>query len=304
MAPKRHESLWFSSGDVVLSTNIYLFKVHKELLALQSSVFKDMFELEQPVEGVQGIVQELYEGLPLVALVGDEGKDVAHLLKAVYYRDYYDRDNDKTPLEIIVALLVLGNKYDFKHIQSDVMKQLLRLYPNTLDGFDDVDQGGYDCNLFGVHRVKSDFKLLEACHTANVAVLLPILYYACSEFTVEWIYEQVDEVGGLHASCLRTLLTGKCKLSLALRTLVAFLPDEFSNISCSSCKAGASVRHLHHQHGSHLWTYKGQDLAQSVLKDGCKQCTANLATRIDEKREEIWEKIPSFFGFAGWDELQ
>lgn len=92
--PQRHETLWLSDGNVVLSTTTHLFRVHKSMLAMRSSVFKDMFDLstteDVDVVGgdeddgeVIGIAPELYEGLPMVALE-DEGEDVEHLLKAIY----------------------------------------------------------------------------------------------------------------------------------------------------------------------------------------------------------------------------
>ena len=88
-APKRHETLWFSRGDVVLSTDTILFRVHKDMLSLHSSAFKDMFDLpskdDKNTESVNSVIEpELYEGVPLVKLAGDEGKDVVHLLRAVY----------------------------------------------------------------------------------------------------------------------------------------------------------------------------------------------------------------------------
>lgn len=91
--PQRHDILWFSDGNVVLATDKYLFKVYKGLLSMHSSVFRDMFELPN-VGGSSagddgcGTGQEMYDGVPLVTLVGDEGEDVAHLLQAIYDHRY------------------------------------------------------------------------------------------------------------------------------------------------------------------------------------------------------------------------
>lgn len=93
-SPKPHNFLWFTDGNVVLATDTYLFKVHKSLLAVHSSVFKDMFELpnvghdssnlEGPGRSDAAFASETYEGAQVVTLVGDKGADVAHLLRAVF----------------------------------------------------------------------------------------------------------------------------------------------------------------------------------------------------------------------------
>lgn len=92
-SPKPHGFLWFLDGNVVLATDTYFFKVHKSLLSLHSSVFKDMFDLPNiggllAGQGGAGNPQEMYEGLPLVTLVDDKGEDVVHLLRAVFEREY------------------------------------------------------------------------------------------------------------------------------------------------------------------------------------------------------------------------
>ena len=90
-APTHHERLWFPGGDVILKTNTLLFKVHKDVLSLQSSVFKDMFDFpavngEQSGGDISGDTRETFEGLPMVYLVGDRAEDVVHLLRTVYER--------------------------------------------------------------------------------------------------------------------------------------------------------------------------------------------------------------------------
>ncbi len=86
---KRHDTLWFSDGNMILATNTLLFRVHKGVLSFQSSVFRDMFALpttEDPdndANEVVGMAPELYDGFPLVTLP-EEGEDVEHLLKTIY----------------------------------------------------------------------------------------------------------------------------------------------------------------------------------------------------------------------------
>ncbi|KLO08411.1 hypothetical protein SCHPADRAFT_880591 [Schizopora paradoxa] len=305
-APIRHENLWFPGGDVVLKTDTHLFKVHKDVLSLQSSVFKDMFafEGEQAVEDGAGMVHELYEGLPAVDLVGDVGKDIAHLLQAAYYRDYYDRYDDGTPLETIVALLSLSTKYDFKLIRKDIVKQISRNYPNSLTSFDRIDQQSCvpDFYLFGVHRGDCDFRLLEVCHTADADILLPILYYACAEYDSKWIFKLGDR---LNKDCLHTLIKGKFELEHAVSKLLVSLPEELRSISCASCKPGPYISHLQNIGiESFLSRYEGSSMLFELSTNCCKRCSKELESQIDAKRKEIWQKIPEFFGFPGWEELR
>lgn len=94
---QKHDCLWFSDGNVVLASGSLLFRVHKGVLALHSTVFRDMFDLPIVSTGdnddagdpsTLGVISpDLYDGLPMVLLSGDKGEDVAHLLRTVYERE-------------------------------------------------------------------------------------------------------------------------------------------------------------------------------------------------------------------------
>jgi len=181
--PEHHGVLWFPDGNVVLATDSLLFRVHKSFLSLHSSVFKDMFDLpfipagdlpgssREQLDATAARSSEEYEGLPLVSMTGDNGKDVAHLLRAVYERGYYDRDDDETPFEVVTALLLLSTKYDFTSIRRDVIKHISRHYPTTLEEYEALD--GSDSRFFGRARHKCHFELLSVAFKAQADILLP-----------------------------------------------------------------------------------------------------------------------------------
>ncbi len=108
---------------------------------------------------------------------------------------YYHRDNDNTPLEVVTSLLLLSTKYDFKHIRSDVIRQIAKHYPTTLRDYCAID---FDSSkLFGRTREGCHFPLLRAAVTADVNILLPALYYAASDFSITVILDHEGDALGM-----------------------------------------------------------------------------------------------------------
>lgn len=74
--------LWLSDGNIVLTTKddegkLWGFRCHKSLLSRHSTVFNDMFTLNQPEDA------ELHEGLPVVTLT-DSYADMKALLHVLF----------------------------------------------------------------------------------------------------------------------------------------------------------------------------------------------------------------------------
>jgi hypothetical protein len=69
---------WFDDGTIVLQPMATQFRVYRGTLTANSSVFRDLFAVTQPLEG-----EELVEGCNVVHL-SDSAEDWGHVLKALY----------------------------------------------------------------------------------------------------------------------------------------------------------------------------------------------------------------------------
>lgn len=336
-APVPHDALWFGDGNVVLATGNYLFRVHKGVLSLQSSVFRDMFELPT-VDGSNlrgehgaGMVPELYEGLPLVTLAGDKGDDVVHLLRAAYERRcvfelclrfhqylkdkkyrYYDRYDYDGPVEKVIALLLLSKKYDFADIQRDVMKQLIRLCPTTLHEYETLQKpkkDEHDIPEYTFEYCRPDFYeiLLIAAFSANVTVLLPTLYYANADAAIQYYFNDVQDF--LDPRCLEVLLCGNEALAADIRSVL------------SSCLLKCVRCVLRHRRGefigipelygsddlpntSNISRITWEALEKSFPTRVCSKCKADIKKSMVEERLRIWDKIPSYFELPDWEKIR
>lgn len=82
-ALQQDPDIWMSDGNIIVAARdeendtMSGFKCHQSVLAKQSTVFAELFTLNQP-EGA-----ELYEGVPVVALP-DAAADVKALLRIIY----------------------------------------------------------------------------------------------------------------------------------------------------------------------------------------------------------------------------
>ncbi|KLO07736.1 hypothetical protein SCHPADRAFT_794142, partial [Schizopora paradoxa] len=130
-----HATLWFEDGNIVLSTNVHFYCVHKGILAKQSSVFNDMFHIPQPVEGQPKSNEDSWNGLPLVNMIGDRDEDVYNLLMAVYDRKHYTV-YETVDFDVFSSIVIMSSKYNFRDIRSELVKHLKRVFPDNLADFD------------------------------------------------------------------------------------------------------------------------------------------------------------------------
>ncbi|KLO07744.1 hypothetical protein SCHPADRAFT_932249 [Schizopora paradoxa] len=320
-APKPHDFLWFPDGNVVLATDTYLFKVHKSLLSVHSSVFKDMFELpdvghDSSIPGGPGrsdaaLASDSYKGVPMVTMVGDKGEDVAHLLRAVFDPNYYHRDDDDTPLEVVVALLLLSTKYDFNGVRKNVIRHLSRHYPMTLREYEAADRDE-DVPLFGKSREDCDFSLLAAAVTAEADVLLPCLFFVCSNYSID---TTLDRMQSVPREALHILIRGRESLTTCINKFIVSLPSQLyereptidcPRVSSRSCFANASCSesNLEDYIQTQFKTFTGAIIMGDCFGFICRECRYIAESMVDEKRKEIWDAIPTRYKFPEWGVLQ
>ncbi|KLO06121.1 hypothetical protein SCHPADRAFT_699772 [Schizopora paradoxa] len=319
--PNPCESLWFSDGNVVIATDTLLFKVHKSVLSMRSSVFKDMFNFpsvdscsdnDNAGKGATENGLELYEGLPMVTLIGDKGKDVAHLLRASYEPHYFRPDREQPSFEIVIALLTLSSKYDFKLIQKDVVSHIAKCYPMSLKEQDELKEK----DVFGgFKQVECHFELLKAVFIADIDFLLPRLYHACSDNYVGDILRNARRVG-LHQRCLETLLEGKERIDTAARTLIARIPDmayrehRFNPCTTDHDYGGNCLEKIRFSafgdllHTSNMGKLAVDRIIEKCTTPLCESCREVVEEVAEKQRHIIWGCIPISFYLPTWDRLR
>lgn len=88
---KRHPTLYYSDGDIVLSAQsetesppaMVLFRVDKLFLSRHSDIFRDMFAVVSSDN-----MEERYDDAPLVRMPGDKAEDLAMLIEVIYDPSY------------------------------------------------------------------------------------------------------------------------------------------------------------------------------------------------------------------------
>ncbi len=323
---KRHDTLWFPDGNVVLATNTFLFRVHKSLLAFQSSVFRDMFAFPTTEDAnidtreIVGIVPEQYEGLPVVSLQ-DEGSAVEHLLFTIcdpryvpvilfhrsgfltfvsfrlgsYYNTHQALD-DK-----FEALMRLSFKYDFRGIRANVMEHLSRIHPTSLEEFEGISDSmrqGRNVNTFNV---------LKCAIEVGVDELFPSLYYACADKDPYELRKAVpDTPAGRNA--LFHILTGRAELRYGVQHIMSIWMGLTENcvalhqLSDHQYEDVSWESHTdEHFRSVDLRNVSGALLVNKLQYRSCVPCEASIEKDIEDERKRVWNKIPDYFGLGSWD---
>lgn len=312
---------------------------HKGVLSLYSTVLRDMFDLpivpadsdnEPSTHGA--INPDVYDGLPLVVMSGEKGEDLMHLLRAIYEREcvieislpwnqtdiplksYYDRDDDDTPLEKIIALFSLSAKYDVPTVRKDVLKQLARIYPTTLAEYEAMSNR--TAELFGRSRHKCHFPLLRACITSqeDIQIILPALFYACSNaMPINEIIK--EEAPSLALPVLQTVLLGERALADNMRRYLSWTlddaspppagcPHSASNDVCTTARRHPETQAIIDLFSTtELSEIVGEDVVDAFFVRRCDLCREHIVRNLNNIRNHVWEQVPEYFGLTSWEEV-
>ncbi|KAF4613231.1 hypothetical protein D9613_010941 [Agrocybe pediades] len=319
--------LWFEDGNVVFQAEKTLFRVHKTVLALHSEFFADMFSICQPPSDDGS--QPMFEvGCPLI-WVSDSAEDLECLLSNIYENQKKYDLRQKIEVKRAVALYRLGNKYGIDYLRDEIEQRLKIAFPSTLREFEqirglklvegispDLLQFIHD-RKFLIHPfphllLKELILLANLAHQFNIKVVLPAIYATLSLFSNAVLLQFRDGKNtALNPEVLDTCLIGKEKLVFAIHKAISLRVGSCSPFRpcdrlprCATTTSDILLRigtTACHKEGIRCFS-----VDKFVDSSGvCEKCMKTVLTQDYEPiRQELWDKLPSYFGLPTWEELK
>ncbi|KAF8217106.1 hypothetical protein K438DRAFT_1798311 [Mycena galopus ATCC 62051] len=295
-APIIRSETWRRDGNVILQAANTQFRVHWSVLALHSSVFRDMEGLPQPPG------QPTVEGCPILEL-SDDPNDVEYLLKALYIPEFHCQ---KFRFPVIFAFLRLGRKYDFKYFFDLGVSRITSVFPATLEEFDTVGHTLQYDPLFDVTALLSQNNILSA---------LPSAYFFCAKSaSLTVLFDGVKKQDGTRAF-LPPVDLRRCVIGQQRLLIKQFQPGytfgwvrERGSDDCTNplrCRAArdAVVKQCSDTTAIVIFTTpKTQE--RYLWSNFCSACARHAAKCIAAGRKKTWKELPEIFDLPPWRELK
>ncbi|KAJ6514919.1 hypothetical protein C8R47DRAFT_961428 [Mycena vitilis] len=289
-------SMWHNDGSVVLQAERTQFRVHWSVLALDSSVFRDLQGLPQPPD------QPSVDGCPLVE-VSDDAVDVEYLLKALYTPTFLGQKS--LSLQVIGALLRLGRKYQFKDLLDSVVGRVIHANPTTLEAYDAIRVGKVPPESID----RSDwFDMVTLASENNIMSALPCAYFKlASTFAPATLFEGIKRPDGSMASlslgdlrrCVagrEKLITKQFKAGYQLGCLHRWKPPRCARTTCLSWREDLLAAYMDRA----IVAFRTLDFGVGF----CPLCGQYARESYETGRKKLWEDLPSFFDLPAWDQLK
>ncbi|KAF7297799.1 BTB domain-containing protein [Mycena kentingensis (nom. inval.)] len=306
----RSPDYWFEDGSIILQAETTQFRVVKSVLAIHSTVFRDMFSVPLPAD------EPLVEGCPVVFLPGDKAGDWKHLLDAMYPQTCFPKNGPS--IEELSALLRLSKKYDIASFRKRCIECLKSEFPTTLEAYDAMPEDWE--HLYVPQECKS---VQLRVHVANLSrevglhsVLPGVLYglVAACDPNAEGILS--DEFQALNVA--DQLLCFKAFAKFVRRydtTPLRWLAEDVA-IPCDGCEDPEACEEERKTlalawatdaftvaHILDSWDHDTDWQNSKTQKGLCDPCLTQGREIHQSARAEWWIKLPSYFDLPPWEEL-
>ncbi|KAF7317542.1 BTB domain-containing protein [Mycena kentingensis (nom. inval.)] len=299
---QRSADYWFEDGSIVLQVEGIQFRVAKTILAMHSTVFKDMLTLPPTDE-------PLVEGCPVVHLSGDTPEDWGHLLAAMHPKDYFPEE--KPTFASLSSVLRLSNKYDFPVFRRQCISRLKGEFPATFASYDAAP--GYWSKIDMPAEWSASETSVNVVNLAREVGLYSIL--PCALYII--VNRPDPEGHGVLGDVLSKLNRREDEI-LCLRAYARLVQDPTN--TRTRCFRNGAIPHPHCDHATICETAAATNFVQSMLnplvvvsvvdewdesweEDLCEACVDAAKAVHEAARKECWEMLPSYFGLPKWDEL-
>lgn len=218
-------------------------------------------------------------------------------------------------MEIVVAFLRLGRKYEIKLLHADALKRLHYEFPSTLQAY-----GEHCCNGSMI-TIKSLARFLIAganlAREQSVLLALPIALYICCccyPYDVRELVEGIDDGASsiikLSADNLVSCLGARSFLSTTQAETTLRWANSHGSIY-SACKVPSKCNAIRKDILLKTFLPRPQfvglrswNTMQSTMLDTiCDTCKAVAEPLHNAGRVEFWDALPGIFGLPAWEEL-
>ncbi|KZP28181.1 hypothetical protein FIBSPDRAFT_275953 [Athelia psychrophila] len=303
--------IWFEDGNVVIQAEGKQFKVHRGVLAANSSIFKDMFAMPQPLaEG-----EKTVEGCPVIH-VSDSAADIAIVLRALFLRGHV-ATRQALSITIIAAFLRLGTKYDIELLRAEALNRLHYEYPSTLEEYDKINKWSMINGRWGDG---THFAVVNLAREQGLLSVLPLSLYlsCCYPYSTSEIATGIPSDDGTTSRMLpddlirclgawNSIGIKQSTMTLAWINLPIY-PNCKNSTQCTKLRVKVMKRVFYpfvEFFGLHTWrefetcwVYPEENL------DMCDSCYAVAERLHEDGRSKFWETLPGIFGLPEWEELR
>ncbi|KAJ7246349.1 hypothetical protein C8J57DRAFT_1476037 [Mycena rebaudengoi] len=290
---------WFDDGSIILQVEATQFRIHKSILSLHSSVFRDMFTVPQPAN------EPLIEGCAKVSLSGDTVQDWIFLLNAMYPADPTPPTEVEIPsFGVVTAFLRLGKKYDMPLFQKDAVRRLKFEYPHTFAGWQERAKAPWS-QIFP--EIYMESLALPLAREVGLHSIRPALYFH-SALDGDMMSKILDDSDSMPPAERLTCLRGYFKLmdlqaSTTLEWLYREGPPSTNCRSVDKCNAGKKliICLIHNPRLPEIWIDGEWENDWNAYL--CTLCAKEGKKMFDSGNKKWWDKLPSIYDLPDWPEL-
>ncbi|TDL16702.1 hypothetical protein BD410DRAFT_795103 [Rickenella mellea] len=311
----RHPTLWFDDGNIILTTKVSLFRVHRGLLSMNSPVFADMLSIPQPDH-----IEDGYEGLPVVE-ISDNDAYFTHLLCFFYDHRYY-QGGTETTFEKISGLLRMSTKYQMDDLRNEIISHLALAYPSTLEKYLEVVNAKTQLPLFPPFHGQH-FAVVALAREIDASILLPAALWRSMCMPTQDILQGAVDLNGtrhiLSPTDIQLCILKKSEeykrqvgLEHFFGAMMKRTPtcdrqnQRVGNQGVSPCAEIPTDKVLRHFLKTEETSRDNHDMLarldalevwRPLICETCRECADSL---ISISRENYWLDLPSVFELPKW----